>query len=535
MARPTGRGAPLGRLLSGLAGGRNATVDIPGIDPVLRPDAERLKRELDVLEAARADGRTNTPPTASRTLNEPQQRIVDRVAEGMARLNRATAERLGEALIDAGRRLPRTLDEAAAAAAMDARIASVLHDRRSGLVELREAELETRRNLSYFRRRHGLNRAANYRASSLLFFAVIIGSLVLESFANAFLLRRIAEQGLIGGVVLAALISAVNVALGVIAGGVGWRLVGHKFPPQRLLGLFTLILAHSGALLWNLFVAHFREVAEAAVAAGTPDLGGYTVDTLRHIRQNGWFGLSGLLSWGLFAIGLTVHLFVSREAWDDMADRYWDYKRYDQTYRRARGDYEDAVADAKGAALDDARAVLNDLEDQHERQAAARAQIAEMAELAERRLQEARDAESEWVRTGAALLRAYRDENRLVRTDPAPAWFADQSVADDFRNPALDAEAEQSRRASAEAVASLHKLVSDAQKLQDFNGDVLGRLNARLSEQVAGLLERIDALKATIDSEAERNLAASTAAAAPIADPIPESHASPEPARGAPA
>ncbi|MBW3616771.1 MAG: hypothetical protein KY446_03315, partial [Proteobacteria bacterium] len=101
MARPTGRGAPLGRLLSGLAGGRNATVDIPGIDPVLRPDAERLKRELDVLEAARADGRTNTPPTASRTLNEPQQRIVDRVAEGMARLNRATAERLGEALIDA--------------------------------------------------------------------------------------------------------------------------------------------------------------------------------------------------------------------------------------------------------------------------------------------------------------------------------------------------------------------------------------------------------------------------------------------------
>ena len=516
MAKPNGRGAPFGRLLASLSGGRGASVDIPEIDPALRPDPERLKRELDVLEAARADGRTNAPPTASRSLNESQARIVDRVAEGMARLHRNIAERLGEALIDAGRRLPRTLDESAAGASMDARIASVLHDRRAGLVELREAELEARRNLSYFRRRHGLNRAANYRESSLLFFAVIIGSLVLESFANAFLLRRIAEQGLLGGVVLAALISAVNVALGVIAGGVGWRLVGHRFPPQRILGLFTLILAHAGALLWNLFVAHFREVAEAAVASGTPDLGGYTVDTLRHIRERGWFGLTSLLSWGLFAVGLTVHLFVAREGWDDMADRYWDYKRYDGSYRRARGDYEDAVADAKAAAMDSARAVLNELEAAHERQGGGSSEIAGMAELSERRMTEARDAESEWVRTGSALLRAYRDENRLVRTDPAPAWFADQPSADDFRNPALDIEAEQSRRASNDAVASLHKLVVDARKLQDFNGDVLGRLNARLSEQVAGLLERIDALKATIDTEAERNLAGSGGVAAPI-------------------
>jgi hypothetical protein len=348
---------------------------------------------------------------------------------------------------------------------------------------------------------------------------------VLESFANAFLLRRIAEQGLIGGVVLAALISAVNVALGVIAGGVGWRLVGHKFPPQRILGLFTLIGAHAAALLWNLFVAHFREVAEAAVAAGTPDIGGYAVDTLGHIRERGWLGLTSLLSWGLFAVGLAVHLFVAREAWDDMADRYWDYKRYDQTYRRARADYEDSVADAKAAALDDARAVLNELEAAHQRHSGGREDIAALAELAERRLTEGRDAEAEWVRTGAALLRAYRDENRLVRTDPAPAWFADQPTADDFRNPALDAEAEVSRRASQDAVASLHKLVADAQKLQDYNGDVLGRLNARLSEQVAGLLERIDALKATIDTEAERNLAGLSTGPVPIsndlADPVP--------------
>jgi hypothetical protein len=65
---------------------------------------------------------------------------------------------------------------------------------------------------------------------------------------------------------------------------------------------------------------------------------------------------------------------------------------------------------------------------------------------------------------------------------------------------------------------------------------VLGRLNARLSEQVAGLLERIDALKETIDTEAERNLAGASGGPAPIAEANPDGPLlEPEPVRGAPA
>src|SRR3712207_8598036 len=40
--------------------------------------------------------------------------------------------------------------------------------------------------------------------------------------------------------------------------------------------------------------------------------------------------------WGLFAVGMGIHLFATKEAWDDMADRYWDYKRYDQAFAHAR-------------------------------------------------------------------------------------------------------------------------------------------------------------------------------------------------------
>ena len=491
---------------------RTPNVSIPDIETSLRPDGERLKRELDVLEAARADGRVNAPAKNQRDPNESQMRIVNRVVDGMARLNRWTADTLGAAVADSSRRLPRTLDETTAASAMDARIASVLHDRQSGLVELREQELETRRNLSYFRRRHGLNRSASYRESPILFWAILIGVLVIESFVNAFLLRRIAEQGWVGGAVLAAVISAVNILLGILAGLVGWRLLGHRFPPQRILGLFVTIFAHGAALLWNLYVAHFREVAEAATNAGAGvDITAYALDTLGHIRNTGWFGLNSLFSWGLFAAGIAIHLIMAREAWDDMADRYWDYRRYDLAYRRARGDYEEAVADAKAAALEEARGVLLGLEQEHERQAEDQQDLKALCELGERRLNEARDAEAEWARQGVTLLRVYREENRLVRTDPAPTYFDLQAAPEEFRaaHPGEEdeQEAEQSRRSALQALEQLRRNASEAQKTQDYNGDVLGRLNARLSEQIASLLTRIDALKQTIDHEAERNLA----------------------------
>lgn len=531
MARPGGRGgAPIGRLLARPIlqgwGGRTPNVALPEIDSALRPDMERMKRELDVLEAARSDGRLNTPARNQRDPNQSQMRIVNRVVDGMARLNRSVAETLGGAVADANRRVPRTLDETVAAAAMDARVGSVLHDRQSGLVELREGELETRRNLSYFRRRHGLNRSASYRESPLLFWAILIGVLVLESFVNAFLLRRIAEQGWVGGAVLAAIISAVNIILGIVAGLVGWRLLGHRFPPQRILGLFATIFAHGAALLWNLYAAHFREVAEAAANAGAGvDITAYALDTLGHIRNNGWFGLNSLFSWGLFAAGIAIHLIMAREAWDDMADRYWDYRRYDLGYRRARGAYEEAVADAKAAALEEARAVLLDLENEHERQAESQQDLKALVDLAERRLNEGRDAEAEWARQGVALLRVYREENRLVRTDPSPTYFDLQSSPEDFRaaHPGEEdeREAEQSRSTALQALDTLHRAAVEAQRVQDYNADVLSRLNARLSEQIASLLTRIDALKETIDHEAQRNLAGQGGAAPPERDPEP--------------
>ena len=56
-----------------------------------------------------------------------------------------------------------------------------------------------------------------------------------------------------------------------------------------------------------------------------------------------------------------------------------------------------------------------------------------LAELASRRLAEGRDAEAEWVRQGGGLIKAYRDENAQVRSDPPPAYFASHVEPETYR------------------------------------------------------------------------------------------------------
>jgi hypothetical protein len=502
----------MGRL-RGERGEGGGAIFIPELGGEARADFGRLRRDLRVLEAAQDDGRRNQPSSYASAPTGTELQIIGRVAQGLRDVNAQLAKALGEAAAEAARRVPDELTPEHARAEIDSRIGHVLAERRTDLVALREEELETQRDLNYFRRRHGLNRAASYRESTLLPFAVLVGAFVLESFANAFLLRRISAEGWVGGVVLAAVISLVNISLGVFGGGVGWRLVGHRFPLQKAIGWTVSVGALLLAFFWNIYAAHFREVAEQAVDTGTTaTLAGHAVDALAHIRAHGLLGLTSLFSWGLFALGLLVHLAASREAWDDMADRYWDYRRYDRAYRTARLDYEDTVADAKAEAVEASRAVLGELESAYAPHTHDRDRLLALAELAGRRLAEGRDAEAEWVRQGGALIKAYRDENAQVRSDPAPAYFAQALPADVYRHgldgavPAAAAELEASRTNAERAEVQIRASADAASRIHAANLHALAGLKAYVTEAADSLQARIDGLRASVDREADANL-----------------------------
>jgi len=494
-------------------------LQVAELEPALRVDYERVKREVGLLDRARSEGRDNRPASNGSERDEGQARLFHRIAQGVAGLQAALAERLSGAVAAAQRRAPRPIDAAAVQSEAEARFSTLLFERRGELVRLRERELEGVRHLNWFRRTHDLQRPAKYRESPWLFGATLLGLLVLESLANAFLLRRVSEQGWLGGVVLAALISAVNIGLGVAAGSVGWRLIGHRFLTPRLVGWAIALLCHTLALFWNLFVAHFREVVEqnaiAAQQAGTFDYAGTAANTLAHIQSQGFFGLQTLLSWGLLFIGLGVHLYSAKEGWDDMADRYWDYKPVEQTWRDAREDYEAALEDARADAEVAVRELTEGLRTRHRDGELGAAAIAGLVDSAEHRSIDARNAESEWIRQGAALLKAYRDENAAVRTDAPPSYFSEYPTAQEWSSFALPSDValppvEESRRAGERSLDRLRALAEESRAVNAANAAAMVQAQSALAQATDAFQQRLTTLRASVEGEARASVSSRT-------------------------
>ena len=133
--------------------------------------------------------------------------------------------------------------------------------------------------------------------------------------------------------------------------------------------------------------------------------------------------------------------------------------------------------------------------------------------IAEQRISEARDAETDWVRQGGMLLKSYRDENVKVRTDPPPGYFGVYPSPEDYRNPPeLDdrqpsgLDLDESRESIQRALQSLRDVATDATRVQDANTVLIRQLETRLAESIAGMQQRVLDLKRTIDHEAEATL-----------------------------
>ena len=113
---------------------------------------------------------------------------------------------------------------------------------------------------------------------------------------------------------------------------------------------------------------------------------------------------------------------------------------------------------------------------------------------------------------GGALIKAYRDENAQVRSDPAPAYFARSVEADAYRHgiagavPAAAAELEASRANAERAEAQIRAYAEGAGRIHAANLQALSGLKAYVTEAADGLQARIDGLKTAVDREADANL-----------------------------
>ena len=480
---------------------KTSQIWIPEVENNHRVRVKQLERELNLKEAGATEGRQKLPVTGDRTLNDTQLDVCNRVFSGIVMLNQFLAEQLGQALAAARGRAPEPINANDFRSRITHEVDAVFAESVADLTQLREDELGMQRNMRYFVSKNRLKLAASYRDSLLMVFATVFGMFVVESIANGLLFKDIVTTGLVGGATLAGLISVINIALGIFAGFFGWRYLAHVNWLKKGAGLMVLLLCHGAAVFWNLFVAHFRQVAEAAVRSPTYefDLALLADQTRGHIHQVGWFGIDSLIALALLGLGVIIHFVASWEGWAELSDHYPGYRHVDLRARTARADYESALVDMRQDARDAANAVVEEAEDAHRTGVQAQRLIADLESLAAQREKEVRDSEDEWVAGGTQLLKMYRDENILVRGDesPPPRYFDIYPAAADYRHRRYDGTGrddtvDQHAAAAAKAMESLAALRERADATVETNAATLAGLREEVNRILDTLNARVD-------------------------------------------
>lgn len=486
---------------------------IPGLGREHTADYERLKQRLKLEQQARDDGAHGLPHKDDRDLNAMQRRVCEEIFGGIASLYRFLAEQLARAAQLLAGLKPLALDEALEKGRIDQVVTRSLNEHRAELIDLKEHELDALLDVRYFRANNKLQRAAVYRASPHGVASLLALLMLVESGFNGLLLRKISDEGWIGGIFIALLISAVNLALGIAAGGFGWRLMGHVWLQTKLLGAAVSAACLAVAVIWNIYVAHFREVAELAAtqyAAGA--LPQAALDAWRHVRAEGLFGLHTMYSWALLVLGLGAHLLVSKEAWDHLADRYFDYMKVDRRYQQARDAFTDAMAEVEDNARAAMEETLAELDGAVAQSAETAAQARHVGEQAHQRHAEVLDAEAEWVRQGAALLQAYREENLKVRHEGTePSYFRTFPALADYRSGRFVEGAEQAELhgslTSVETrLAGFRAHLAAAEAVVRENGQVAKRLRLHGEGLLGALGDGVRTIEAEVLQVADRQV-----------------------------
>lgn len=395
----------------------------PMDDPFIQIDKAATAERLKLRERGAEQGGLEQPPTHFKTLDATESEIVAHVLEVYSR-----------AQTDAGSHV-RTYDGRIAELTLLGSVTSISASaRRAGgdfkatvanamnqLSNSRDQIKSSYGELRDFRAEHGLRRPAHRAMSTVTATGAIGASWLAETGLNAMLLRQNDAMGLLGGIIAAGVIGALNVGLAAVVGRHIWPMTVHRKTSTKSLGWALTALWMAVVVIWNLGAAHYRDAKVSGVA--NPE-----VEALAMMGGS----LDSIYSWGLLIAGIifagTAALYGFR-----LDDPYPGYGRVSRRHDERCQAYADAVADAtedlrdiRDEAVDEAVSVREGLESQH----AERGQILSSRLNFVRRFGEFSD-QLEVI--GNGLLQDYRTANLTARSTPAPetflaAWALQKSV-----------------------------------------------------------------------------------------------------------
>jgi len=395
-------------------------------------DSDYVKRSTNLLERGKENGSSNIPSQNDTTQDSVELDIKSRVEELRDRYKRDYDLELD---VYKGRVATYTniLDIQGIRTEFDAKIGNIKADYKGQTDSLfmEAKQLEGRGDdIRSFRSKNQItNRLPDYPKDSLKAWMIIAVLALAELALNFFLLR---ESGDVLAVVVQSLLyGLINVILPFTLFATMVRYVNHVNPVYVSMGYICIFIYIGYTLFINLLVAHYRGVSmELAVEIGqavefNQGLLDRYLETaflaFSNFKSN-WFGLQDIWSWFLFLGGCGLSLGAIREGYIS-DDKYPGYGKLHRTYVSDFDEYLEAteeITDSQTAerdsAMDELKNDITTLENSHTKIPT----IVQSAATLKERCYSALDSLDTSYNM---LLKAYREQNKMHRTEPVPTFF----------------------------------------------------------------------------------------------------------------
>jgi hypothetical protein len=197
--------------------------------------------------------------------------------------------------------------------------------------------METSKDLRKFKHTHERDASANYPEIYMRPIAVLAALFLGETLINGAVFKDL-SGGFLGGIFLAAFFAFINVLLAMITGSFGWKNIIYKNIKdskqknlRKLLGVIVTLVGTLLAFVWNLGVAHYREVATSDTFGELTDTGRLAI---QHLMEHP-FGLGQLEAYALWIFGLIIFIFVAKDFYSGFDDPFPGYGAITRKQKKA--------------------------------------------------------------------------------------------------------------------------------------------------------------------------------------------------------
>lgn len=395
-------------------------------------DTDYVKRSTNLLERGKENGSLNIPSQNDTTQDSVELDIKSRVEELRDRYKRDYDLEL-DVYKERVATYTKILDIQGIRTEFESKLGNIQTDylEQTNSLFMEAEQLKERGNdIRSFRKDNLLtNRLPEYPKDSLKAWMIIAVLALAELALNFFLLR---ESGDVMSVVVQSLLyGLINVILPFTLFATMVRYVNHINPLYVSMGYICIFIYIGYTLFINLLVAHYRGVSmELAVEIGQAvEFNQGLLDRYLETAflafsnfQSNWFGLKDIWSWFLFLGGCGLSLGAIREGYIS-DDKYPGYGKLHRTYLSDFEEFLEATEELtesqtkeRDLAMDELKNDIDTLENSHSKIPTV---LQSAATLKERCYSSIDSLDTSYN----MLLKAYREQNKMHRTEPVPIFF----------------------------------------------------------------------------------------------------------------